>query len=92
MHTHGEGGCDNEVESAVLAYLDRHPHAADTLDGITDWWLPRQRYITARNRIEAVLSRLVEAGVLRLRRLPNGAVLYTLDADRRGSPDGVDRH
>ncbi|QWP78994.1 hypothetical protein J5226_11640 [Lysobacter sp. K5869] len=79
-------GDDREVESAVLAYLDRHPGAADTLDGIAAWWLPRQRYITARERIEGVLSRLVAAGVLQLRRLPDGTALYALAAARRDPP------
>jgi len=74
---------DSEVESAVLAYLDRHPFAADTLEGITNWWLPRQRYITAQHRIEAVLVRLVGEGVLQLRRLPTGTAMYALDTSRR---------
>ena len=66
-----------EIETAVLSYLDRHPHAADTLDGIANWWLPQQRYVTAQARIQAVLQRLVSQGVLQLRRLPDGAALYT---------------
>lgn len=85
-----ECGEEREVERAVLAYLGRHPNAADTLDGITGWWLPQQRFMTARDRVEAVLSRLVEAGVLQLRRLPNGGALYTLDRGRREPPpDGT---
>jgi len=70
-----------EVERAVLAYLHRHPDAADTLDGIVSWWLPQQRYETERERIERVLSVLVERGELRCDRLPDGAVLYALNRD-----------
>ncbi len=86
MKTPGQGRCsgrDSEVERSVLDYLDSHPHAADTLDGITRWWLPRQRYTTAHKRIEAVLVRLVDQGVLQLRRLPNGTAMYALEATRR---------
>ncbi|WP_201316532.1 hypothetical protein [Dyella sp. EPa41] len=72
-----------EVERAVLAYLHRHPDAADTLDGIVSWWLPQQRYETERERIERVLSVLVERGALRCDRLPDGAVLYALNRDTR---------
>ncbi|GAA0710443.1 hypothetical protein FHW84_004332 [Dyella sp. SG562] len=68
-----------EVEGAVLAYLTQHPDAADTLDGIVSWWLPQQRYVTERRRIEQALSHLVERGQLRRDRLPGGAVLYALN-------------
>jgi hypothetical protein len=88
MKTPGQAsglGRDSEVEQTVLEYLDSHPYAADTLDGITSWWLPRQRYTTAQRRIEAVLARLVDQGVLQLRRLPNGTAMYALEASRRAS-------
>lgn len=77
-----DAGDEREVERAVLAYLGRHPGAADTLDGITGWWLPRQRFVTAHDRVEAVLSRLVDVGVLELRRLPSGRALYALRRSR----------
>jgi len=86
MTTPASVGDDREVESAVLAYLDRHPGASDTLDGIAQWWLPRQRYVTARQRIEGVLARLVADGVLQRRRLPDGTALYALDPTRRAAP------
>lgn len=69
---------DAEIEAAVLGYIGAHPLAADTLDGIAQWWLPRQRYITAHARIEAALARLVDEGALHLRRLPDGTALYSL--------------
>jgi hypothetical protein len=81
-----DAGDEREVERAVLAYLGRHPGAADTLDGITGWWLPRQRFVTAHDRVEAVLSRLVDAGVLELRRLPSGRALYALRRSRGDAP------
>lgn len=73
-------GGDNrvEIEKTVVAYLGNHPLAADTVDGIVAWWLPQQRYETARTRIEQALVHLVEIGVLRRDRLPDGAELYAL--------------
>lgn len=70
-----------EIEEAVLSYLGRHPQAADTLEGIANWWLPRQRYVTAQARIEAVLQQLVLQGELQVRQLPNGAALYVRNND-----------
>lgn len=75
-----------EVERAVLAYLDAHPEAADTLDGIITWWLPLQRYEIERVRIEHALAHLVELGVLRRDRLPDGAELYALSSDTEHPP------
>ena len=72
------GDTSVEIEQTVIAYLGEHPLAADTLDGIVAWWLPRQRYETARTRVEQVLGRLVASGVLRRDRLPDGAELYAL--------------
>jgi hypothetical protein len=68
-----------EVESAVLGYLQQHPDAADTREGIVSWWLPQQRYEIERQRIEQALGHLVERGQLRCDRLPGGAVLYALN-------------
>lgn len=48
----------------VLAYLHAHPSAADTLDGIIQWWLPIQRYETSRDIIEKALDDLVEQGIV----------------------------
>ena len=71
-----------EIADAVLAYLERHPQAADTLAGIASWWLPQQRYITAEARIESVLQQLVSQGALQIRRLPNGDALYARTVER----------
>jgi hypothetical protein len=74
-----------EIERSVLAYLDCHPQAADTLRGIVNWWLPQQRYETGCQRIEQVLSELVARGVLRRDPLPHGEVLYALNHRARPS-------
>ena len=75
----GDDPYGEEIEAAVLAYLQRHPHAADTLRGIVNWWLPLQRFETGCQRIERALSEMVLSGVLRRDQLPDGEVLYTLD-------------
>jgi hypothetical protein len=69
---------EREIERSLLSYLRGHPQAADTLDGIVEWWLPLQRYETARLRIEGALERLVADGILRRDLLHDGAVLYAL--------------
>jgi hypothetical protein len=79
--TAGESGM--EIERSVLAYLHSHPQAADTLRGIVNWWLPRQRYESGCLRIEHVLDRLVTEGLLHCDELPDGEVLYALNRHTR---------
>ena len=72
-------GDEDEIRHAVLAYLHAHPQAADTLHGIANWWLPRQRYDDSCVRIEQVLAGLVAEGLLHHDQLPGGEVLYALN-------------
>ena len=81
-----EKDSSTEIEDAILAYLRSHPEAADTLEGIVEWWLPRQRYATARAQIARVLGDLVGAGLLRRDRLPGGGELYALNERGRAPP------
>ncbi|KIO49065.1 hypothetical protein [Nitrosospira sp. NpAV] len=48
----------------IIEYLRAHPSAADTMDGIIQWWLIRQRYETARDIIQKALDDLVDQGIL----------------------------
>ena len=59
----------------ILAYLEAHPSAADSLEGIVTWWLPRQRYIEARALIQGSLDQLVDSGRIVTTKLPDGTVL-----------------
>ncbi len=72
------------VAAEVLAYLRTHPDAADTLDGIVSWWLPRQRYETERRRIERALDALATQRLVIRHRLPDGAIVYAC-SDPQGS-------
>jgi Fe2+ or Zn2+ uptake regulation protein len=53
-----------DPRAEILAYLRAHPAAADTVDGIVEWWLPRQRYETAKAAIQRALDSLVAEGVI----------------------------
>jgi hypothetical protein len=50
------------VETVIRGYLERCPHASDTIDGIRRYWLPKQREWLLR---EAV-CRLVKQGETRV--------------------------
>jgi Fe2+ or Zn2+ uptake regulation protein len=67
---------DPRVE--IVAYLRAHPSAADSLEGIVDWWLPQQRYETAKAVIQRALDDLAQQGIVEEVTLGHGVRLYRL--------------
>ncbi|HJU73584.1 MAG TPA: hypothetical protein VJ717_07545 [Gemmatimonadaceae bacterium] len=55
---------DANLRAWVLAYLDDHPTAMDTVDGIAEWWILRQQIDVEVRRVSRVLALLVGEGVL----------------------------
>ncbi len=66
------------LSDEILCYLRAHPQAADTVDGIVGWWLPRQRYDEAVDRVQHALDKLVASG--------DGTVLYADPAQKNHFP------
>ena len=64
------------VRMAILAYLEHHGDAADTREGIADWWLPVDQRAVDRAVVGRALEMLVAEGLLRVARLGDGTVLY----------------
>lgn len=60
----------------IERYLASHPQAADSLDGIVRWWLARQCYEEARAVAGEAVARLVDRGVMRVRRGPGRRAIY----------------
>jgi Fe2+ or Zn2+ uptake regulation protein len=64
------------LEAQILQYLDAHPHAADTAEGIAVWWLksdPRTRL----SRVQKALENLVQNNNVTRRKSPDGHILYS---------------
>ena len=62
---------DSDEQQEVMAvareiehYLAAHPRAADSLEGITRWWLMRQRIHYELSLVEAALRHLCRKGVV----------------------------
>lgn len=60
---------------AVLAYLQRHRHAADSVDGVARWWMGDDGRFTPA-QVQQALDRLVAVGRLRRESLADGSWLY----------------
>ena len=69
---------DTETDCAVLSYLEAHPHAADTLEGIVDWWLERRRIHDAVEIVTAAVGRLIDRGIVEEFRRSDHAPLFRL--------------
>jgi len=80
------------VAAELLAYLCSHPNAADTLEGIMNWWLPQQRYETESRRIGRTLDQLAAQGFVVKHRLPDGAIVYARSEFASGRNDTGSNH
>jgi hypothetical protein len=65
-----------EVVDAILRYLDSHPHAVDTVDGIAKWWIHTEKCPDARI-VEAALARLEAQGLVNRRTNADRHILYS---------------
>jgi hypothetical protein len=66
-----------EVEEAIRRYLRTYPNAADNVEGITHWWLARQRFGETKETVEQALERLVAEGEVTKTVTGEGKVVYS---------------
>ena len=64
------------VAGEIRRYLDAHPDAADTVDGVLQWWLPAASASVSRETVEHALDVLVGTGEIVRRIHADGTVIY----------------
>lgn len=74
-------GNTTNVEQQILHYLQTHPNAADTAEGIAMWWLGKNECDMEIKTVEDALNKLVRKGLLRRRQFQDGHVLYSRVAE-----------
>lgn len=62
------------IAEEIEAYLKLYPHAADTLEGIRDWWLA-SRY-NSLEEIQRALESLIQRGLVERQKLPDGRIIF----------------
>jgi Fe2+ or Zn2+ uptake regulation protein len=65
-----------EIQESVLGYLAEHPGAADSVDGIRNWWLFQRMARASTERVQRALDDLEVAGCIERATLQDGSVLY----------------
>ena len=54
----------DSVAQEIERYLETHPQAADSLEGISTWWVSRQRIRQELAVVRAALEQLTRSGVV----------------------------
>lgn len=67
----------NAAAIAIARYLEDHPDASDTVEGVSEWWLGR-RDANSVVTVSAALDLLISKGVLQKTGYPGGRTLYSL--------------
>lgn len=60
----------------IEAYLARWPRAADTEQGIAEWWMRDAGVVASADEVASALDALLARGVVRRVQLPDGTRLY----------------
>jgi|ERR1051325_1073321 hypothetical protein len=71
-----------EVALKILRYLDNNSKAADTVEGILEWWLPKQSMYEEKRVVEQALERMVSRSFLLAMQSSDARKHYRLNADR----------
>ena len=61
----------------IEKYLSEHPKAADTLEGITEWWLLRLRYKVSSVMVQQALEYLASTSAVEINTNLNGNKVYS---------------
>ena len=65
------------LSKVILRYLDAHSDAADTAEGISQWWVAQQRYQDSKAEVERALAELVQQNLVKRSTLADGTVIYS---------------
>jgi DNA-binding IscR family transcriptional regulator len=57
-------GAEAELALAVMRYLAEHPQAMDSVEGIGEWWVTRERVAVEVESLTKVLQQLVDVGLI----------------------------
>ncbi len=72
---------ENSLARQIESYLHEHPEAADTLEGISMWWMRFQPLNESVKIVYAALQELKASGHVVERTGPGGKTLYSLRPD-----------
>jgi hypothetical protein len=69
---------ESPIERQILGYLAANPEAQDTMRGIAEWWLLKQKIQESTSDVEAAVANLVAQGKLAAGTNLDGQTIYRL--------------
>lgn len=76
-----------EVATSIFNYLRENPDAGDTLEGITKWWLLRQRLRDSLAMVQEAIEQLKARGLVVEQKRVDTNTLYFINSDPDGPSD-----
>lgn len=67
---------DERTTQDILTYLREHPGSGDTVEGISRWWILRQRVNESVDMVRLVLEELRKQGLVQARKMADGRTVY----------------
>lgn len=74
---------EENLSEMILNYLRKHPDAGDTLEGITMWWLKKERIDATVDEVADVLREMVTKGVVTCHQTKTGQTFYRIKEEKR---------
>ena len=66
-----------DVAKQIEQYLAKHPHAADSAEGVLHWWLGQQWFEESVDKVQQALDYLVKQGEITKAVTPGGREIYS---------------
>ena len=76
---------DKKMAQEIMAYLRENPCAGDSVEGISRWWLTRERITQSINTVQQALEHLSSVGLVYERRMADGRKVYFATAHTEAS-------
>jgi len=73
----------SQIAREILIYLDKHPEAQDTLDGIMQSWFPDRKDKHTPTMVREVVKDLVLVGTILESKTSDSHAVYRLNLDKR---------
>ncbi len=65
------------IAKEILNYLELHPNSVDSIDGISKWWLKKQRFEEAQGNVQLAVGQLLAEGKIERTVINKGRAIYS---------------
>nr|WP_294510102.1 hypothetical protein [uncultured Rhodopila sp.] len=73
------------IEDLIAHYIATHPHAADTVEGICNWWVAPDLPDVFCAEVQVAVDHLVARGTLAQSALPEGTLFFASVTSKNGN-------